>query len=61
MLRFIHLTPFDRKWNDLGLDDEDLRALQVLIADEPDRAPFVRGTGASGRFDLDGEAPRGKS
>ena len=44
-LRFIHLTPFDRKWNKLGLDDDDLRALQIAIMAAPDRPPVVQKSG----------------
>lgn len=44
-LRFILLDPFDRKWAQLGLNDEDLRALQVAIMTAPDKHPLVRGTG----------------
>ncbi len=61
-LRFIHLGPFDRRWVALGLNDEDLRALQVLIMAAPDRHPIVKGAGGLrklrfGRKDLG----RGKS
>jgi hypothetical protein len=36
------LTPFARKWDKLGLDDEDLRALEILVMAAPDRYPIVR-------------------
>ena len=44
-LRFIHLTPFDRKWTKLGLDDHDLQVLQVAIMAGPDRLPVVPNSG----------------
>jgi mRNA-degrading endonuclease RelE of RelBE toxin-antitoxin system len=44
-LRFIHLTPFDRKWTNLGLDDDDLRILQIAIMAGPDRQPVVPNSG----------------
>jgi hypothetical protein len=44
-LRFIHLAPFDRKWTDLGLNDNDLRILQIAIIAGPDRQPVVLDSG----------------
>ena len=44
-LRFILLDPFDRKWTRLGLNDEDLRALQIMIMAGPDKPALVKGTG----------------
>jgi mRNA-degrading endonuclease RelE of RelBE toxin-antitoxin system len=61
VLRFIHLTPFDRKWDALGLDDDDLRALQILIVDGPDRAPVVRNSGGLRKIRLARRGARGKS
>jgi hypothetical protein len=44
-LRFVQLSPFSRKWDQLGLDDDDLRALEVSIMAKPDLGPVVRGAG----------------
>jgi hypothetical protein len=44
-LRFIELRPFAAAWKDLGLDDEDQLALQVLIMLNPTNPPVVEGTG----------------
>jgi hypothetical protein len=43
--RFVSVGPFDRRWQALGLDDDDLRALEVAIQSDPDGPPLVRGTG----------------
>ncbi len=44
-LRFIQLGSFEADWKRLGLDDEDLQALEVLIMIEPTSCPVVPGTG----------------
>ena len=43
--RFVSIGSFDRRWNSLGLDDDDLRALEMLIQAGPDVPPLVAGTG----------------
>ena len=44
-LRFIELKPFAIGWKDLGLDDDDQMALQILIMLNPRAHPVVAGTG----------------
>jgi len=45
LLDFIELSAFTRRWNQLGLDDEDdLTALQLLIMANPRGAKPVKGT-----------------
>jgi hypothetical protein len=57
---FIHTNVFDRQWEALGCDDDDLARLQRAICDDPQGAPVIRGTGGVRkiRVVLDG---RGKS
>jgi len=43
--RFIELPYFVNKWQHLGLDDEDLRALQVLLTVQPRLGAVMEGTG----------------
>jgi hypothetical protein len=45
LLRFILLKPFEDGWDTLGLDDDDLVVLQVMIMLNPKRPPVVKGTG----------------
>lgn len=45
MLHFIELKPFTRRWQDLKLDDDALRYLQVAISAQPRAYPLMRGTG----------------
>src|SRR6516162_6992350 len=44
-LRFIELKPFATGWKELGLDDNDQMALQILIMLNPKAHPVVAGTG----------------
>lgn len=41
----IHLASFTKDWTDLGLGDDELRALEDEIADAPTRVPVVSGGG----------------
>jgi hypothetical protein len=61
-LRFVQIDPFPRQWEQLGLDDRALRALEQEIVAGPDAAPVVKGTGGIRklRFSAPG-ARRGKS
>jgi hypothetical protein len=45
LLSFVELKPFEIGWKDLGLNDEDLLALQITIMLDPTGAPVVEGTG----------------
>src|SRR5207253_3211490 len=43
--RFIELPYFVNKWQHLGLNDNDLRALQVLLTVQPKLGQVMEGTG----------------
>jgi hypothetical protein len=43
--RFVRFPAFVRDWDRLGLGDAALRALELDILRDPDRAPVIRGTG----------------
>lgn len=57
---FIHTKLFDKKWDLLGCDDDDLIELQKAICENPQKYPVIKGTGGVRkiRFALEG---RGKS
>ena len=57
---FVHTKVFDRNWESLGCDDDDLLELQKAILENPQGYPVIRGTGGVRkiRIALDG---RGKS
>ena len=57
---FIHTKIFDRQWESLGCNDDDLLELQKAICDNPQRYPVVRGTGGVRKIRLALEG-RGKS
>ena len=42
---FIHTNEFLKQWKLLGLDDEDLRRLELQILDDPGACPVIKGTG----------------
>lgn len=43
LYRFVDIASFTRDWADLGLEDDELRALENAIARDPTRAPVVPG------------------
>jgi len=43
--RFVRFPSFTRDWERLGLDDADLRSLELEILRDPIRSPVIRGTG----------------
>jgi hypothetical protein len=44
-LAFVHFATFVREFDRLGLTDEDLVALEKLIAADPNRGDVMKGTG----------------
>ena len=42
---FVELPLFRSKWDDLGLDDSDLRRLQIELLEDPKVGDVMRGTG----------------
>jgi hypothetical protein len=44
-LMIVQLGAFSAKWKKLGLDDDDLIALEELLLDDPDAGPIIPGTG----------------
>jgi hypothetical protein len=44
-LRFVHMRSFSRRWEDLGLSDEDLQILEVAIMAKPQGGVVIPGAG----------------
>jgi len=42
---FLHTSLFDKQWEALGLDDDDLRSFQSELIDASKQAPVIQGTG----------------
>lgn len=57
---FIFTEPFRRCWKAMGLDDNDLRELEIRLLENPQLGDVIEGTGGARkvRIQLDG---RGKS
>ena len=43
--KFVHLSVFDKRWAELGLDDDDLSRLQNELLKDPQKGDVVQGTG----------------
>ena len=41
---FVHLPPFERRWREFGLGDEELRLLQLWLLLYPTEGDVVKGT-----------------
>lgn len=42
---FIEVPLFTKRWKEIGLDDDDLQKLQVLLLKDPESGPVIEGTG----------------
>jgi len=57
---FIHTKVFDRLWEAIRCNDNDLSELQKAICDDPQKYPVIRGTGGVRKIRIPLEG-RGKS
>ena len=42
---FIEIPLFSKRWAEIGLDDEALRNLQIMLLKDPESGPVIEGTG----------------
>ena len=42
---FIEIPAFTKKWRELGLTDENLRALENILLEDPKAGDAIKGTG----------------
>jgi hypothetical protein len=45
LLTFVHSHGFEDDWRDIGLKDEDIWIVQLMIQSDPEKNPVVKGTG----------------
>lgn len=57
---FVHTKVFDKRWHEMGCNDDDLAVLQKAIADNPQGPPVIQGTGGIRKMRVTLEG-RGKS
>ena len=57
---FIEVPLFTKRWDEIGLGDNELQALQIILLKDPESGPVMEGTGGirKVRFPLEN---RGKS
>ena len=58
---FIEVPLFTRRWKEIGLTDEELTALQLLLLKDPQSGPVMEGTGGirKVRFPLENKGKSG--
>ncbi len=42
---FIEVPLFSKRWKEIGLDDDELQALQIMLLKDPESGPVMEGTG----------------
>ena len=42
---FIEIPLFSKRWTEIGLDEDDLLALQIMLLKDPESGPVLEGTG----------------
>ena len=57
----IEVPLFSKRWKEIGLDDDALRNLQIMLLKDPQSGPVMEGTGGirKVRFPLEGVGKRG--
>lgn len=58
---FVNLSMFDKKWEEMGLDDDDLLRLQNELLNSPQKGDVIKGTGGlrKMRFKVGDKGKRG--
>lgn len=42
---FIEVPLFSKRWKEIGLGDDELQALQIMLLKDPESGPVIEGTG----------------
>lgn len=58
---FIYTKPFRVSWKAMGLDDNDLKQLELILLENPQEGDVIQGTGGARkmRIQLEGRGKRG--
>ena len=58
---FIEVPLFTKRWKEIGLNDEELQQLQLLLLKDPESGPVMEGTGGirKVRFGIKDQGKRG--
>ena len=60
---FIEVPSFSKRWKEIGLNDDDLHTLQLMLLKDPEAGPVIEGTGGIRkiRFALHNKGKRGSA
>ena len=58
---FVHTEPFRKCWNAMGLDDDDLKALETVLLQNPKAGDVIEGTGGARKLRIRLRDDQGKS
>ena len=60
---FIEVPLFTKRWKEIGLNDDDLRSLQIMLLKDPTSGPIIEGTGGirKVRFPLENKGKSGSA
>ena len=60
-MEFIYTSIFDKQWEELNLDDDDAKDLEMFLCEKPDRGQVIEGTNGlrKTRWKIEGKGKRG--
>jgi len=61
LFSFVEISLFRKRWEEIGLNDDDLRMLQLILLENPEAGVMMQGTGGLRkiRFALQGKGKGG--
>ena len=61
LFSFVEISLFRKRWEEIGLNDDDLRMLQLILLENPEAGVMMQGTGGLRkiRFALQGKGKSG--
>lgn len=46
---FIEVPLFSKRWKEIGLGEDELQALQIMLLKDPESGPVMEGTGENSK------------